>query len=72
MTTKHQSPVLDALFALEDHIRGLPLERRDIAITLATSRLRRLHSRAQPEDQRNPYSAQLDFERYLAPDKKNP
>ncbi len=63
--------MLDALFALENHIRALPLERRAVAITLAVSRLRRLHPHPRPSADDAPSPQQLDLEReFLAAEKK--
>ena len=70
--TKNSSPVLDALFALEDHIRRLPPERRAIAIALAVSRLRRLHPQPRRAQDEASSPAQLDLERELLASEKKP
>lgn len=64
MTTK-TNPVLAALFALEDQIRALPAERQPVAITLAVSRLRRLHPARRRSGDLTPAPTQLDLEREL-------
>lgn len=42
MTQDPSRPLLAALHALEDVVRGLPAERRDAAIRLVVERVRRL------------------------------
>jgi hypothetical protein len=64
--TKPTNPVLTALFALEDHVRALPKERRAVAIELAVSRLRRLTPRRRGAAPDAPDPDQLDLERELA------
>ncbi len=73
MTAKPgSSAVLEALFALENHIRALPLERRAVAIALAVSRLRRLYPERRPEDDQTASAAQLDLERDLTATEETP
>ena len=71
MKKKTSSPVLDAFFVLEEHLRALPRERRAIAIDLAVSRLRRLKPGRSCQAAK-PDPTQLDLERELEREPRNP
>ena len=71
MKKKTSSPVLDALFVLEEHLRALPRERRASAIDLAVSRLRRLKP-GRSCQAAEPDPAQLDLERELEREPRKP